>query len=120
MDSLYREHILDHYKHPRNFGSLSAPTHHASENLVSCGDQLTVSLIISENVISDIRFSGTGCAISIASASLLSEFTKDKKVAEVRSFSKETILKLLGIDLGPTRLKCALLSLEVLHKALPR
>lgn len=118
MEDLYREQILDHYKHPRNFGTLKKANAAASDYIVSCGDQLTIELIVRNNQIQDIRFQGQGCAISIASASMLTEEVKGKSVNDLKTLVKDDILAMLGINPTPTRLKCALLSLEVLHKAL--
>ena len=120
MDDLYREQILDHYKHPRNFGELDHPSVASSDNLVSCGDQLSMQLMIEakKQIVTDIRFQGVGCAISMASASMLTEKVKGKKIPDLQPLTKDDILKMLGVKLTPTRLKCALLSLEVLHKAL--
>ena len=118
MDDLYREQILDHYKHPRNFGKLPQANAVASDNLVSCGDQLRMELLVNEKKVADIRFQGEGCAISLASASMLTEMAKGKQVGDLIILTKDDILAMLGINPTPTRLKCALLSLEVLHKAL--
>jgi nitrogen fixation NifU-like protein len=118
MDDIYREHILDHYKHPRNFGSLKNVTASASDEVISCGDSLSMELFVKNGTVSDITFQGTGCAISMASASLLTETAKGKRTIDLQRLDKDAILKLLGISLSATRLKCALLSLEVLHKAI--
>ncbi len=118
MDDLYREQILDHYKHPHNFGKLKSANASASDNIVSCGDELSMELAVKNNTINDIMFQGQGCAISIASASMLTEFIRGKTVADLKILTKDDILAMLGINLTLTRLKCALLSLEVLHKAL--
>src|SRR3989344_742011 len=118
MDNLYRENILDHYKHPRNFGKLVYKNAEATDNLVSCGDELALELLIKNEHISEIKFYGQGCAISVSAASMLTEIVKGKKIADFQRLNKDDILKLLGISLTPTRLKCALLSLEILHKAL--
>ena len=118
MDDLYRENILDHYKHPRNFGKLTSTNATASDDLVSCGDTLSMQLLITKNIVEDIKFQGTGCAISMSSASMLTELAKGKSVDDLKRLTKDDILTMLGINPTPTRLKCALLSLEVLHKAL--
>lgn len=120
MDNLYREQILDHYKNPRNFGKLKKASAGAHDNLVSCGDRLSMELLIKNDVVQEIAFEGEGCAISMASASMLTEFVKGKKVSDLQQLDKNAILDMLGIELTPTRLKCALLSLEVLHKALQK
>ncbi|HCS78372.1 TPA: Fe-S cluster protein [Patescibacteria group bacterium] len=118
MDDLCRENILDHFKHPRNFGKLNKKNIQASDNLVSCGDELTLELLIKNDRVSEVNFYGQGCAISVSAASMLTETIKAKKISDLQRLNKDDILKLLGISLTPTRLKCALLSLEILHKAL--
>ena len=120
MDDLYREQILDHYRHPRNFGKLKKANAKAEDELVSCGDRLTIELLVdvNSNKVEQVAFNGEGCAISMASASMLSEIVEDKSIHSLKRLTKDDILKLLGIHPTPSRLKCALLSLEVLHKAL--
>ncbi|MBI2617256.1 SUF system NifU family Fe-S cluster assembly protein [Candidatus Gottesmanbacteria bacterium] len=122
MDNLYRDNILDHYKNPRNFGILSDPSVISEEENPSCGDRIKIQIRIKElpgkKMIEDIRFSGEGCAISIASASLLTDFVKGKTKEEVLTLKTEDILKLLGTVLTPARIKCATLPLEVVHKTL--
>lgn len=115
MDDLYREIILDHYQNPRNKGLVSPANIDYEEDNPVCGDHihLTVQLDDDERVVS-LGWEGEGCAISQASASMLYEEIKGKTLDELRSFSKEDILEMLGIELGPVRLKCALLSLKVL------
>ena len=115
MDDFYRENILDHYRNPRNKGHLENPTHTHEEHNPLCGDVLHMELRVnSEDVIEEIRFDGEGCAISQASASMLTEMIQGKTLEEAKQVSKEDILEALGIDIGPVRLKCALLSLKVL------
>lgn len=116
--NIYQENILDHYHNPRNFGTLKDASNSLSLDNPSCGDSLSLSLIIEENKISQIVFMGSGCALSIAGASLLTEYAKGKNVEEMTQFSRDDMLKLLGIDIGPARLKCALLSWEALQKIL--
>lgn len=115
-ESIYQELILDHYKHPRNFGKLSGATAKFVEN-PSCGDEVTMYVVVKEGIIKGVSFEGTGCVVSIASASLLTDHIKGKKLADLKKLGRSTILKLLGIELGPTRLKCALLPLEALQQA---
>ncbi|OGK54856.1 Fe-S cluster protein [Candidatus Roizmanbacteria bacterium RIFCSPLOWO2_01_FULL_45_11] len=117
MDDLYRELILDHYKHPRNFGNLPRPTCSAKKNNPLCGDELSVDLNITDGVIEDIKFSGQGCAISVAAASLLSEHVQHMKIGGLQRLSKDDMVKLLNTPLTPVRLKCAMLSLEVAQQA---
>ncbi|MCB0165079.1 MAG: SUF system NifU family Fe-S cluster assembly protein [Anaerolineae bacterium] len=115
MDDFYRENILDHYRNPRNAGTLDDATHSHQENNPLCGDVIQIDLHVNENnVIDEIAFKGRGCAISQASASMLTEMIKGKTVDEAKAVGKEQILEALGIQIGPTRLKCALLSLKVL------
>lgn len=122
MDDIYREIILDHFKNPRNFGKLKNPTTSYSLYNSACGDKIDIELRITNSesrieIIDDIKFTGDGCAISMASASMLTEKVMGKDVEEVKKLKTEDILKMLGITLTPTRLKCALLPLEVLHGA---
>ncbi|RME78660.1 MAG: SUF system NifU family Fe-S cluster assembly protein [Chloroflexi bacterium] len=115
MDDFYKENILDHYRHPRNAGTLENPTHtHESHNPL-CGDVIRIDLHVNEdNIVDDVAFSGRGCAISQASASMLTELIKGQPLEEVKKISKDDILDMLGIEIGPVRLKCALLSLKTL------
>ena len=115
MDDFYKENILDHYRNPRNAGTLEEPTHtHESHNPL-CGDVIRIDLHINENNLVDkVTFEGKGCAISQASASMLTEMIEGKSLDEVKQISKEDILELLGIPIGPVRMKCALLSLKAL------
>lgn len=114
---LYRETILDHYKNPRNFGHLDG-AHIVHEELnPSCGDKIRMEVKY-ENTIVDIRFSGVGCAINQATASMLTEYVKNKTKEEVMKLQLHDIEAMLGTTLTPSRVKCALLPLEVLQKAL--
>lgn len=115
MDDFYRELILDHYKHPRNQGTLDPNDFSFSDENPLCGDQLRIDVRLDESQrVAQVAFSGRGCAISQASASLLTEHILGKSLAEVKALTRADILELLGIELTPVRLKCALLSLKVL------
>ena len=119
IEGMYQENILDHYKSPRNFGKIeNASVHHHEYNPL-CGDEIELFLVIDENKkVADVKFQGKGCAISQASASLLSEEIKGKRIEDLKKLTKENILELLGIPLSPVRLKCALLSLDTLKNGI--
>jgi nitrogen fixation NifU-like protein len=115
MDDLYREVILDHYKHPRNQGTLDPHDFSFEDDNPLCGDVIRIDVRLDgDRRVAEVAFTGKGCAISQASASMLTESIIGKTLEEVKQISKDDILDMLGIQLGPTRLKCALLSLKVL------
>lgn len=120
MESLniYKEHILDLYKNPHNKGNLKNPTHEFSKNNPLCGDEIKIQLIVKKNKITNVKFNGQGCAISQASASLLTDKIKNFSVNEIKKFSDENALKLLKIPISNTRIKCALLPLDAIKGAL--
>ena len=113
-DQFYREFILDHYKNPRNFGRLEGPDISHEEYNPLCGDLVGMDFRIADGMIEDVRFHGRGCAISQASASLMTERLKGMSLEEARQISKDDVLEDLGIEISPARLKCALLTLKVL------
>ena len=113
----YRELILDYYRNPRNFGKLDPHDIDAKDLNPLCGDEVEMQIRVSPDKkrIEEIKFIGKGCAISQATASMLTELAKDKPLEWVKSLSREDILKMLGTDdLGPARIKCAMLSAKVL------
>jgi len=115
MDDLYREVIIEHYKNPSYKGHLDPHDILFEDSNPLCGDHIEITLRTDDNDnIADARFDGRGCAISLASADLLVESIIGKPLEEVKKLNKEYILDMLGIELGPVRLKCALLSLKVL------
>jgi len=116
---IYQEKILDHYKRPRNKGVLEAASHQAKDSNPLCGDEVTLYLRVDgADRIADVRFSGQGCAISQASASMLTEHLKGIGIEEAKGLGREEVLRRLGIPLSAVRTKCALLSWHVLRKAL--
>lgn len=115
MDDLYREQIIDRYKNPRMKGTLEPSDFSFQDDNPLCGDQIRIDIRVDQNhVITEAAFDGHGCAISQASADLLTEFVIGRSLDEVKGLGKDELLELLGIELGPVRLKCALLSLKVL------
>ena len=118
MDDLYRDYILEHYRRPHNFGVLEdANASHEGSNPL-CGDRITLQLRLSGGQIAGVGFTGRGCAISQASASLLTDEVKGKSIETAARMTSTDVLDLLGIEISPARLKCALLSLETLQHAL--
>lgn len=115
---MYKEQILDLYKHPNNFGELQNYTNEYHEFNPLCGDEIIVQLIIKDNKVKDVKFQGHGCAISIASASLITEKVKNMFVEDIKKLSVEDIKKLLGIEISPGRIKCATLCLEAIKRAI--
>jgi nitrogen fixation NifU-like protein len=113
-DQFYREYILDHYKNPRNFGRLEKPDISHEEENPLCGDVVGIDLRVEDGSIADVRFHGRGCAISQASASLLTERLKGMSLDAAKEIGKADVLDELGIEISPARIKCALLSLKVL------
>ncbi len=114
MDALYREAILDHYKHPRHKGHRDSPDITHFDHNPFCGDEITLELKVEDGVVTQAAFDGRGCAISQASASMMTEEIIGKSLEELKGWTKDDILDLLGIDIGPVRLKCALLPLKAL------
>jgi nitrogen fixation NifU-like protein len=115
---IYKETILDHYRHPRNYGDLPNANAHAKDSNVLCGDVIEMQLRVNANRINDARFRGEGCAISVATASMLTEFSKGKSISEIKKLGKEEVIRLLGVDPGPARVECVLLGLNVLKAAI--
>lgn len=118
-DDIYREIILDHYRNPRNKGKIDNADVFIHDSNPLCGDQIDMFLKVEEGQIKDIKFDGKGCAISQASASMLTEMVMNKPLTTAKDISKDEILENIGlINLGPARIKCALLSLKVLKMSM--
>jgi nitrogen fixation NifU-like protein len=118
MDDFYKEYILDHYRNPRNFGHLDRVDARAEDLNPLCGDTITMELALdADRRVTDVRFSGKGCAISQASASMLTEGIKGMKLEDVAKLPQDAVLENVGIGISPTRMKCAMLGLKVLKSA---
>ncbi len=117
-DSIYREVILDHYQNPRHRGTLEPSDFSYEDSNPLCGDEVRIDVRVDGDRVSEVAFSGQGCAISQASASILMELVEGRTLDEVKAIDKEALLDEIGIDLSPARLKCALLSLKVLKAGL--
>jgi nitrogen fixation NifU-like protein len=117
MDDLYRDYILDHYKHPRNFGELDPHDLEALEHNPLCGDELGVHIRVKDGCIGELRFHGHGCAISQASASITSEELRGMRLQDIAQLSADWVIETLGIPVSATRRKCALLSLKAVRGA---
>lgn len=118
MDDFYRDFILDHYRSPHNFGHLETVDASAEDLNPLCGDAIRMELKVdADGRVEDIRFSGKGCAISLASASMLTDSIKGMKLEEVAKLSGDVVLENVGIGISPTRMKCAMLGLKVAKSA---
>lgn len=113
-DSIYREIILEHYKNPSNRGTLDPADFSYEDVNPLCGDEVRIDVRVSDDRISEIRFSGRGCAVSQASASILTEMAEGRSLDEVKAIGKEDLLEEIGIPVSPARMKCAMLGLKVL------
>lgn len=120
-DDIYKENILDHYKHPHNSGSLKDYTFRHKELNPLCGDTIEMFVLFDKSeTINHVGFVGHGCAISQASASMLTDYIKGKSLKQIKEIKREDILELLGIKIGVVRMKCALLSLRTLSKGIEK
>ena len=113
-DSIYREIILDHYQNPRNRGTLDPADYTYEDTNPLCGDEVRIDVRVADDRVSDVKFSGRGCAVSQASASILTEMVEGKSLAEVKTITKDDLLDEIGIPVSPARMSCALLGLKVL------
>jgi len=117
MNNLYQEILMDHYKYPRNRGGLESPDFSSMSHNPSCGDSVQFEGMVSNGNVEKLAFQGTGCVISQAMASILSEKLVGKSLSEIQALDKDYVLGILGMQLGPTRLKCAMLPLQALQSA---
>ncbi len=118
MDDLFRENILEHYRYPRCQGTLENPDITFEDANPLCGDRIRMDFRIKDGVIEQVRFSGYGCSISQAAASMLCEHVEGRTVEEVKGLGRDDVLEMLGIELGPVRLRCALLALKTLKSGI--
>jgi len=119
MNEYARELILDYYRNPRHKGHLEPHTHHHVERNATCGDIVTMELMVENGVVTDARFDGQGCSVSQSSASMVTESIIGKTLEDVRAMNKDDILEMLGgIELNPTRLRCATLGLVAVQKSI--
>lgn len=128
MSNIYQEIILEHWKRPHNYGQISrldfakfkSPSKKTSVHNPSCGDRLRLEILFDHGRVKEAKFTGQGCAISMASSSLLTDYLKGKSARQLEKIDQKTIRKLLGVEISPARMKCALLSLEALKKILEK
>ena len=118
MPALYSDILLDHFRHPRNYGSLTAPDISNEQFNPLCGDRIRLELKLNQLIVSEARFKGDGCAISTAAASLLTELILGKDIAELADIPDARLLSALESDIQPARLQCALLPLQALREGL--
>jgi nitrogen fixation protein NifU and related proteins len=118
MNNLYQEILMDHYRHPRNRVILESPDFSSMSHNPSCGDSVQFEGMINDGCITKLAFQGTGCVISQAMASILSEKLVGKSMSEIQALDKDYVLGILGMQLGPTRLKCAMLPVLALQEGI--
>ena len=118
MDDLYQDELLEHYKHPHNFGEVEQPTCRITETNSSCGDSLTLTLKIEGELVTEAKFIGSGCAVSVAAMSLLTDYIKGKPIAEIEKIDLAFMQDLIGVTVSPGRVKCLTLGARALMKVL--
>ncbi len=114
---MYAEELIYSYEHQKNTGKIADASANQHEENVSCGDKITVYLKIEEGKVTDVKYEGAGCVISMGTSSILTEFLKGKTLDEIEGFDKKKLLELISIDPGPVRMHCATLSLRAIRKA---
>ena len=115
---MYREEILEHYRHPQNFGAIKKPTHTSSAANPLCGDSITLELRVKGNKVEDVGFTGSGCALSTASASLFTEWMRGKTLTQLRKVKEAQLFRLIEAPITPVRHQCVLLPLTALKRGL--
>ena len=119
-DTIYSQILDDHYREPRNFGRMEDPDVQVTETNPTCGDTISLFIKVKDGILEEISYVASGCLISVASASILSEKATGSSLKEIRAMTKNDVLKNLGLKLGPAREKCALISYDALMKAIDR
>ena len=117
-EGMYRENILDHYKNPHNHGEIKNPDIKFTENNPLCGDVITVNIKLNDSKVQDVKFRGRGCAISQSAMSMLSDDIKGKGLEEIKNIKREDIVRMLGIEIGVVRTKCAMLGLVAVKEGI--
>ena len=115
---MYKEHILELYRSPKNFGELKGKNREATEYNATCGDEITMQFNVKDNTVKGVKFSGSGCVISLVSASLLTDKMKNMNINKIKRLSEKDMIEIIGMKVNPGRIKCALLPLEAAKKAL--
>ncbi len=115
---MYKDILLDHYRNPRNFGHLKVKTHTVRLYNPLCGDVVELDASVKNGKVESVAFSGEGCVISTAAASILTEYAKGKKLSELINLDRKSMIKLIGIEVTAGRIKCLMLPLEALQKAI--
>jgi len=118
MPALYSNTLLDHFRHPRNYGSLDVPDISNEQFNPLCGDRIRIELKLNESIVNEARFKGDGCAISTAAASLLTELILGEDIAQLANFPDTRLISALQSEIQPARLQCALLPLQALREGL--
>lgn len=119
-EGMYRENIIDHYKHPHNHGTIGNADIKQTENNPLCGDAVTISLKLNDGRVKDIKFEGRGCAISQAATSMLTDEIKGKTLEEIKKIGREDVVNMLGIEIGLVRTKCAILGLVAIKEGIKK
>ncbi|HJZ19108.1 MAG TPA: iron-sulfur cluster assembly scaffold protein [Candidatus Nanoarchaeia archaeon] len=117
-DNMYKEYILELYKSPENYGEIQSPSHEHTETNASCGDEITMQLLIKDGKIVNAKFHGSGCVMSIVSSSMLTSKIKGMPVEDVKNLERENVLEMFNIKINPGRLKCVLLPLFAVKNSL--